>query len=85
MRQVYVAWVDSANLFQDRWAKESDLDDYDEETICETLGFLVKENDHSYFVAGSRAPDEIGSVMQIPKIAVKELRDIRVVLVDLSA
>lgn len=74
LRKVYVLWVDSANLFEDRWAKLDDIDD--EETFCETMGFLVKENDHSIFVAGSVAPDEIGSVMQIPRVAIKQQREL---------
>jgi len=69
---VYVKWVDSCNLFLDRWATPDDLDDHDEETICETIGFLVAENDHSLYIAGSLAPVEIGSVMQIPRVAVVE-------------
>lgn len=73
-RLVHVRWVDSCNLFQDRWASMDDLDEYAEETFCETAGWLVAETSHSLFVAGSLAPCEIGSVMQIPRVAVvKEL------------
>jgi hypothetical protein len=69
---VWVRWVDSANLFHDRWASPDRLDDCDDEVVCETLGWVVGENDHSVFVAGSIAPAEIGSVMQIPRAAIKE-------------
>ena len=69
---VYLRWVDSCNLFLDRWASSDDLDEHEEETFCETVGFLVAETDHSLYVAGSLAPSEIGSVMQIPRVAVKE-------------
>jgi hypothetical protein len=71
---VHIKWVDSANLFGDRWGKLEDIDD--DETFCETMGFLVKENDHSVYVAGSVSPEEVGSVMQIPRVAIKELRDL---------
>lgn len=46
----------------------------EDETFCETVGWLVKENDHSLYVAGHVHPDEVGSVMQIPRVAVKETR-----------
>ena len=69
---IYIRWVDSCNLFLDRWASQDDLDEHDEETYCETIGFLVAENDHSLYVAGSLAPTEIGSVMQIPRVSVVE-------------
>ena len=69
---VYIRWVDSCNLFLDRWASQDDLDEHDEETFCETIGFLVAENEHSLYVAGSLAPSEIGSVMQIPRVSVVE-------------
>lgn len=69
---IYLKWVDSANLFQDRWAAKDDLEEHDEETYCETIGFLVAENSHSLYIAGSLAPSEIGSVMQIPRVAVVE-------------
>ena len=74
---VYVRWVDSANLFLDRWARLDDLDEHDAETFCETLGWLVGENAHSLYVASSLAPEEIGSVMQIPRVAVVERRQPR--------
>jgi hypothetical protein len=83
MKHVWVRWVDSANLFGDRWAKLEEIDDL--ETYCETLGFLVKENDHSIYVAGSIAPEEVGSVMQIPKVAVKELKEVGDGEVDVQA
>ena len=83
MRQVHIKWVDSANLFGDRWGKLEDIDD--EETLCETMGFLVKENDHSVYIAGSVATEEIGSVMQIPRVAIKEFKEISSGQVDIEA
>jgi hypothetical protein len=68
---VRLRWVDSANLFGDRWASVDELDVHDGETFCETVGWVVGENDHSVYVAGSVAPEEIGSVMQIPLCAVR--------------
>lgn len=67
---LYVKWVDSANLFEDRWARPEDLDAHDEVTFCETVGWLVAENEWALYVAGSLSPEEIGSVMQIPRVAV---------------
>jgi hypothetical protein len=64
-------WVDSCNLFQDRWASPESLNDHDEETFCETAGWLVGENSHSLYIASSISPDEIGSVMQIPRSAIR--------------
>lgn len=72
---VLLKWVDSANLFQDRWASPDQLDEHDEETFCETVGWLVGENDHSLYVASSLAPSEIGSVMQIPRCCVRDRRE----------
>ena len=69
-RLVHLRWADSCNLFQDRWASMDDLDEFEAETFCETVGWLVAETDRSLFVAGSLAPCEIGSVMQIPRVAV---------------
>lgn len=72
---VWVRWVDSASLFiDDRWTDETELDQHMAETFCETVGFLIRENQHSLFLAGSVAPDEIGSVLQIPKVAVVDRR-----------
>lgn len=76
MNAVYVRWVDSCNLFGDRWASRDDLTEAQQEHHCHTLGFVVDENSHSLYVAGSLAPEEIGSVMQIPKVAVVERRDL---------
>lgn len=73
---VWVRWIDSANLFQDRWAAEEELDRHMEQTFCETVGFLLRENTHSLYLAGSVAPEEIGSVMQIPKVAIVERHDL---------
>lgn len=76
-RIIYVKWVDSTTLFySERWTDETDLDRHQDETFCETVGFLIRENQHSLYVAGSVAPEEIGSVTQIPKVAVKERHDL---------
>ena len=72
---VLLKWVDSCNLFQDRWASPDSLDEHDEETFCETVGWIVGENDHSLYIASSLAPNEIGSVMQIPRSAVRGRRE----------
>ncbi len=69
---IYIKWVDSCNIALDRWTTLEDLDNYVEQTFCETLGFLVAENEHSLWVAGSLAPEEIGSVMQIPLVSIQE-------------
>jgi hypothetical protein len=73
---VWIRWVDSCNLFRDRWAAWEDLDLHEEETFCETVAFLVAETDHSLFLAGSMSEAEIGSVMQIPKVCVRERRSV---------
>jgi hypothetical protein len=76
---LYLRWVDSTTLFYgERWTDPAELDKYDTETFCETVGFLIRENDHSIYVAGSVAPDEIGSVTQIPKVAVVDRRLLQV-------
>ena len=67
---VLVEWVDSANLFGDRWASREDLDQHEKQTVCRTAGWAVHENTHSLYVASSVSPDEIGSVMQIPLAAI---------------
>lgn len=71
MEVVYVRWVDSAThrVSTREWIDPEDLEDG--EVICETVGWLVKENTHSLYVAGSIAPDEVCCVMQIPKSAVR--------------
>lgn len=81
---IYIRWVDSCNLFLDRWASPDDLEEHHEETFCETIGFLVAENDHSLYVAGSLAPNEIGSVMQIPRVSVKERAYLLVTALEVS-
>jgi hypothetical protein len=74
MRQVYLRWVDSCALgIGERWTNKEDLDTTKGETICESIGWLVEQNDHSLYVAGHISPEEYGSVWQIPRVAVKEL------------
>jgi hypothetical protein len=74
----WIRWVDSSALFHgDRWVDETDLDAHMTETFCETVGFLIRENDHSIYVAGSVAQEEIGSVTQIPKDAIRDRRELQ--------
>ena len=72
MKPVYVLWVDSTIHDGGGWIANGELPE--DETLCATLGWLVKENEHSYYVAGHKHPDEVGCVMQIPKVAVKEIK-----------
>jgi len=74
LRQVYLRWVDSCQLGGTAWTAREEFDSTKGETFCETLGWLIDENLHSFYVAGHVSPEEYGSVMQIPRVAVKELR-----------
>lgn len=75
-RPVEVEWIDSANLFGDRWAKREELDEHTTPMSCFTVGYVVLENDHSLYLAGSRNEYEIGSVMQIPLAAILNRREL---------
>lgn len=70
---VEVEWVDSMILDHGEWL---DADDVDEAMTLEgmthrTVGYQVKENDHSILVASSRGQnDRIQGAIVIPKTAI---------------
>jgi hypothetical protein len=70
-QRLEIHWVDSANLFGDRWAEHADINAHQDENLCRTTGYLVGENAHSVYIASSLSPTEIGSVMQIPNSAIR--------------
>jgi len=74
MRAVYVKWVDSATLFGGKWISIDELPE--EEVLCENVGFLVKESEHSIWLAGKWAPEEVGSVDQIPRVAITYIKEL---------
>lgn len=72
--RVYLKWVDSASRGETNWLDKKAFNPEDmDETICESLGWLVGETIHSYFIAGHIGVEEYGSVWQIPRGAVQEI------------
>lgn len=69
---VHVVWVDAARL--SGWRDAADVGEA-EGTVCETIGFLVKQSREAVVVAMTRgchdvnqfAGDELGDVMFIPR------------------
>ena len=79
MQLIYVKWVDSAHLAEGGWTTVDEIvGGHDEQTACESVGWLAHENEHSLYLAGSLAPEEVGSVMQIPRCAVLEQQELLV-------
>jgi hypothetical protein len=73
-KAVWVKWVDSYNLFGDRWGDPEKVpaECKDPDAYCYTLGWIVHEDDQWLALAGSQAPAEVGSVMVIPKTAIRK-------------
>jgi len=82
---IYIRWVDSCH--QGGWISVSDLfKKYQkEELIQETAGFLLKETEYSYMVAqskgaywspGGESDFAVDAIMEIPKVAVVEVREL---------
>lgn len=80
-RLVLVTWLDAQTLGE--WTKVSDL--VHEKVTCYSVGWLVKETDTHYFVAGTTSPEEEGdrevhvnNVMQIAKGMVEKIEDLSI-------
>lgn len=76
---VHIVWVDSCRAIAQWTERKVAEEELQEEHICETVGFLLKETSRSVSLALSVAwwNGEIGSVvdvMTIPKVAIKRRR-----------
>ena len=73
---VYVRWVDSASL-GGWWPRDEAMNDITT-VVCESVGFLVRADEHAVVVVGSVNDSQVADFMSIPTVVVQEL----VVLVD---
>lgn len=69
---VYIQWVDSAQVGDTTWIQISDFAPISE-TICETLGWVISEDETNVYLAGSISPEEYGGIWQIPRVAIKKM------------
>ena len=67
-----IHWLDSTG-----WNRWQDVDDFlkteipDDNMTCESIGWIIHEDDDSISIAGSRtAHDQIDGVIRIPKVAI---------------
>lgn len=72
-KPVYIRWVDSASLGDSNWMLIEDFAPMSQ-TICQSLGWIVNEDEDSVYLAGHISPDEFGNLWQIPKGAIRELK-----------
>lgn len=82
MKIVYLLWLDSQHFSGWRYSKDIGFD-Y-EEMLHETVGFLYHETDYSYAIIQSKSKvldddtGQIDSLMEIPKVAVIEFKELNV-------
>lgn len=81
MRLVKVTWLDAQTLGE--WVKVADLKD--ENVLCESAGWLVKESETHYFIAGTLSLEpgddgvpHVNNVMQIARGMVEKIEDLSV-------
>lgn len=75
---VHIKWHD-AEVTSD-WTEEDDpeLNDHSS-TLCETVGFLVKEptkKDPMYVIASTRSGKEYNAIIKIPKTWIEEIEEV---------
>ncbi len=74
MKIYKVTWVDAHSITE--WTS---IEDLEEPKFVQTVGFLVKETERSYYIAGSFAgeTEEVGDTIVIPKTWIKEMYELK--------
>lgn len=71
MDLIWIQWMDSASA--DGWHREEDLER--EPLVCESVGWLVLENDKMRVLAGSISDsDQFAVLMYIPNVSVLKIK-----------
>lgn len=72
---VKITWID-CTFFPDGYHKFEELDENIDYTIVEEVGFLIKEDEESYYLAGGicEIRAESKHIAVIPKVSVTEYR-----------
>ena len=76
MKRVYIKWTDAHTY--DGWSSLEDaLKALSEPYICETLGWLIGENEDAYFVSHTFNQIAVMGCVNIPKGMVIEFTELR--------
>ena len=77
MKPVYVRWVDSGR--SDGWESPEDAlkKAKEDDMTCESIAWLVGEDKDWILLSSSKHEGEVLSLLQIPRVAVKEIRTVQ--------
>jgi len=73
IKMVKVTWVDSKHVFG--WHHQDDVKDL-AAIVCESVGFLLEDNLEELKLAQSLSGESVGNLLAIPKIVVKEIKEL---------
>ena len=68
---IYIKWHDASHL--SGWHNSAEIGDFaNEDTVVETCGYLVSENDDAVIIASSVSRYRAGDLTRIPRNGIKE-------------
>jgi hypothetical protein len=74
MKKVIIEWVDSAGL-NGIWHIKEDVDSTS--SVCNTIGFVIKEDKKEIVICQSYTKDCYGFVFTIPKCSITKIKRLK--------